>query len=56
MTYYLDVAVSVPLLVIMIVLLCLVVDVIVFVSEQNTRIGHLSPDNDITNLWTWACV
>ena len=56
MTSNLNVAVSVTLLVVVIVLLCLVVDVIVFVSEQDTRIGHLNHDNDITNLWTWACV
>ena len=34
--------VSVTLLVFMIVLLCLVMNMIVFVSEQHFRIGHLS--------------
>ena len=34
--------VSVTLLVFMIVLLCLVVNMIVFVSEQHFRMGHLS--------------
>ena len=36
---------GVALLVVMIVLLRLVVDVIVFMSEQNTRIDHLIPEH-----------